>query len=278
MNPNNTFKLLLLIFLLNYQVISAQTTSFKGKVKSLYEAYYHPQILPGGMIIQGTQLDSIDLYAHLNYYDLQGRSIETYSFDIDQTTNLHMTCMYDSIRKHSQTCIYDASGTLIRTLYCTFDNQWNSLEATAYIDSLLYSKITWKYNPQGQLTETILYNGSKQLSKTAYTYDSKGNQIQEITYDHLGQMQTAINRNFDDQGNITEEAHYLGSRLQQKKTLEYDSHGNVIRKNTRYVNGIIVNQSYTYHYDSIGNWIEKIVFSDEKPQYLIWRKITYYSE
>lgn len=278
MNPNKTFKWLLLFFLLNSQAVFTQTNAFKGKVKTIYESYFRTLTLPGGMLVPGALLDSADRYATLNNYDTQGRSVETYSFDSDHVIKLHMTCMYDSVRKHSQTTIYDASGERIRTLYCTFDDHWKSLEATAYMDTLLYSKITWKYNPQGQLIETILYTGSKQVNKTVYSYDSKGNQIQEITYDHLGQMQTAINRNFDDQGNMTEEAHYTGNKLQQKSKLEYDTNGNVTQEMIHNSDGTTIRKSYTYELDSIGNWVEKIVFSNEQPQYLVRRKMAYYTE
>lgn len=40
--------------------------------------------------------------------------------------------------------------------------------------------------------------------------------------------------------------------------------------------GIFEDKIYKYEYDSHGNWIQKIQYSDERPYYLTERKIEYY--
>ena len=71
---------------------------------------------------------------------------------------------------------------------------------------------------------------------------------------------------------------YLSDRsLTYYFSFKYDDKGNEIERN-RHKSDWIVDCEYTYKYelDTINNWIKRIDFKNDKPQYILEREIEYY--
>ena len=106
----------------------------------------------------------------------------------------------------------------------------------------------------GQRTERCKYNSDGSLKyKSLYTYDDHGNTIEE-------------NRRGDD------------GRLFYKFSYEYDAKKNITMRTKYKSDGSVygAKMTYNYRYDDIGNWIEKISYSDSVPKYIQKREFEYY--
>lgn len=117
----------------------------------------------------------------------------------------------------------------------------------------------FKYDADGNRSEVSEYNGDGALwRKTVYAYDNKGRIKEIIEYGDKLIRSKCLN-NYDEKGQVKEE-------------LCYDSLGTLHTKT-----------SYTYEFDSIGNWIKRVASSwyvkegklSEESKRATYRTITY---
>ncbi|MDC1197661.1 hypothetical protein N8035_02310 [Algibacter sp.] len=104
-----------------------------------------------------------------------------------------------------------------------------------------------------------------------------------VAVDKLGEIskgarKTQIYKKYDDKGNRIEQDDYgSDGSLEYRYTFKYDDKGNEIERN-RHKSDWIVDCEYTYKYelDTKNNWIKRIDFKNDKPQYILEREIEYY--
>ena len=134
------------------------------------------------------------------------------------------------------------------------------------------------YDSQGRLIETKGFYGKDTLvSRFVYTYNDKGQMIKwarqgggldfERTYTYTAQGKVASETRGSQPGDYYRQVVYL-----------YDDRGNVIERKEYNEEGLEERTTYTYEFDSAGNWIKQIATVagpiPEKMQ--IYRTITYY--
>lgn len=121
-------------------------------------------------------------------------------------------------------------------------------------------KYKYKYDNKGNLKEDILYdNGGKLVTRTVYNL--KSNQKEKLVYAEDGSLNQKYFYTLDDKGNEMEET-------------SYNTNDNSIENK----------YSYTYEFDSHGNWIKqttsKLDTKDGKssiiPYSVTYRTVTYY--
>ena len=83
-------------------------------------------------------------------------------------------------------------------------------------------------------------------------YNDNGNRIEDNKYDKDGELTNKWKGKYDDKGN-------------QIESNEYDEDGELENK---YI--------YEYKFDDEENWIQKTIFKDDKPTFIIEREIKYY--
>jgi len=83
-------------------------------------------------------------------------------------------------------------------------------------------------------------------------YNDNGNRIEDNKYDKDGELTNKLKFKYDDNGNQIEEKNY-------------DEDGELENK---YI--------YEYKFDDKENWIQKTIFKDDKPTFIIEREIKYY--
>jgi hypothetical protein len=150
-----------------------------------------------------------------------------------------------------------------------------------------------KRNADGSMAEYTTIKDGKNTG--AKTYDSTGNQIgyyTDITENDYGQVATGTEHFMDGRVKSTFISNFKGplfvggsstdstGKENYTGTVTLDDKGNPISENyTTMENGVSKTETitYTYEYDSKGNWIARSTFNDKrKPTKITRRIITYY--
>lgn len=108
-------------------------------------------------------------------------------------------------------------------------------------------------------------------------FNDKGNMIEENWYNSDGGIDWKSIHKYDDKGNMIENNWYnSNSSFDWKHIYKYDGKGNMVEKNEYKSDGII-NNKYTYNeYDKFDNWVKRIDYKNEIPQFIVEREIEYY--
>jgi|694.fasta_scaffold111547_3 hypothetical protein len=175
----------------------------------------------------------------------------------------------------------------------------------SYAGGRIGERYTYKHNEVGNPIEKDDYatDGTLQ-TRYKYKYDYKGNKIEVVTYNSDGSMRYISSYKHDDEGNeISFYQQKANGNLNQKSEYKYNSKGkityeksistlygtyefyffydyngeNLIEESRFNGNGRLSNkQTYTYQFDKRQNWIQKIVYVNDIPKYVIERKYEYY--
>lgn len=189
-------------------------------------------------------------------YDKHGRITEINSADNLGSFGGKKIYKYDSKGNISEETNYVNDGSMGNRNAYVYDEIGNISEELHYAhDDSFVSKKVYKYAPEGYVAEEAVYDSrSKLLRKMEVAYDAKGNK----TVVHYGGEGSATDKEvftYDTKGNISE-------------ILFYKPDGSLDGKST-----------YSYEYDSVGNWIKQREFHKGKVEWLrvTDRTITYYS-
>ncbi len=198
-----------------------------------------------------------------------------------------------SKRKPSSTVYFNQQGNFTKRE--SYDYKGNPMEITVYgyLDGNRVSdfkSIEYEYNPPPMVIGSASGEPEPKYDKRysykfKYKYDDKGNLKEELLYSNNGKLWTRTVYTY--QGNHKEELVYdEKGALNQKETYTLDAKGNEIEEvdfNAQ-DNSIRDKYSYTYEYDSQGNWIKQAMFkwvtkdgkSSLEPYSVDYRTITYY--
>ena len=110
-------------------------------------------------------------------------------------------------------------------------------------------------------------------------YDEKGNNIENNWYNSDGSLDSKWTYKYDEKGNNIEENRYNSDgSLYSKWTYKYDEKGNNIESNRYKSDGSLDSKwTYKYEFDKQGNWIKRIDFKDEIPEFILEREYEYYN-
>jgi hypothetical protein len=193
--------------------------------------------------------------------------------------------------------------------YTIFNNKGNIVEENIYrsVDYLCY-KIIYNYDNYGLKKEKLTYYlDGKLREKEIYEYDSEGKIILEKTYNSEGKytyrcdfkyengnvIETKMfefeyyansfnyngkyTSNYDEYNNLVEINSYdFNNKLMYKRFYKYDNKLNIIEESYNDVQeSDIRTTTYQFEFDSKGNWIRRIDFSNTIPEYIVEREIEY---
>jgi len=128
-------------------------------------------------------------------------------------------------------------------------------------------------------------NNAQKIKNDRSELNLKGNvkSLREIYYtviDKLGEIQKENKQGesytlFNNKGNMIEQNSY--NRNNRKFIFKYDDKGNKIEWKMYKKDRLQVNETIKFKkFDSVDNWIESIVFEDDKPRLITEREIEYY--
>lgn len=197
----------------------------------------------------------INVYKYKYNYDNQGNITHIYI----EEGNLFENYKYNSKGKLLEMLRFSPSGHIITKFTCKYYENGNLLETEELSysdDSVIYSQKTEKYGINGKISMYIqTYKGILDY-KIKYRYNEKGSIVERLEYKL--DLENGSNEEFLD---INEK--YI-----------YDSSNNLIKKMTTYNDSS--NSTEKFKYDKNGNWVEKILFSNNTPEYIVERHIVYY--
>lgn len=212
---------------------------------------------------------------------------------------------YNAYGKDFEVIEYDGDGNIVRKELTYFDENGNANEVKQYhsSDELSYSA-KYKHNSKGQRTEVKRYeNGDTLCGRLVFKYNKQGQLVEDFDYDSENKLETRrthqefikekveilsiwkadglfdskwICKN-DDEGCMLECARYNSEgSLSSKATYGYDGKGNeLLISDCNFENGFEC-KTNIYEYDGCNNWIKKIEYKNEIPQYIVEREIEYY--
>jgi YD repeat-containing protein len=196
----------------------------------------------------------------------------------------------------------DKFGNIVKTGLVTrqdysFDINHNILSVTQYsINSIsldISSKWTWKYDDENNCIESRTYDEYGDITTTyIYKYQDEYVEVEYFSNGEKNKWTEKIDKNkniienkdktrfiYDSRNNLIEVIYSNNKNI----VYEYNSDGKLTSHgiiNIKYNNkGFIENNgfmSYEYEYDTQGNWVKKIEFSDGHPILIRERKLKYY--
>ena len=166
-----------------------------------------------------------------------------------------------------------------KTIY-KYDDKGNVIEETAYNEQNMdYQKsYAYRYNDKGKILHKIKYDVGVKDAEWTYKYDKKGN----LTEEKLHSRNKDFNNNklthiYDEKGNEIERSFYKSDSLYTKWTYAYDNQARLTEAGGYYPDGkLAFKTTYKYELDEQGNWIKLTIFDDNRPDYILERKIEYY--
>lgn len=260
-----------------------------------------------GNLIESASIDASDAESSkiTRYkYNPAGQLIEEAHSALDGSNAYRVETSYNKKGLWETITIYDTDGTIAEKQTCKYNKSGIPVEISYYGENakFLY-KCSSKYDTKDNSVETKItttlgvevlsytdfLNANKQFVKkhkvtndfeikgyVQYKYNSKGVSVEEETYRPEG---TLKNRNvYDDNRNLLEMNRFeQDGTIGYKSTFKYDTKNNP----TEWVNyekdgSKKSTTTYTYEYDSRGNWIKRVIFSDSEPALVTTREIEYY--
>jgi len=252
-----------------------QEANLFGKVKILKSDYETTTFNASGYMVAVIK-------GNANWYD--GDTIYTYDKNNRLITVIsHYSDKTEMIRINKT---YDANGLLIKEVRKDYSEETEKLE----------------HNPKKQLVWKKTYNEDGSLSHASeFAYNSAGNQISEkeynedmklyyktiCTYDTNNKLVEKRGYKVRDteildevyiynaDGKLIEETSYEQGKVYFNKKLTYDQSGNIASETT--VDRLDTPPcTYSYEYDSQGNWISQEKYENGKLKYTECREIVYY--
>jgi YD repeat-containing protein len=197
------------------------------------------------------------------HYDSDGRP-RSYSYNEPEDVVIKKgTYIYNDAGKLLESVVYNQDGLLERK--CIYDPNISANEPVTgreyNPDGTVKSGSDRAYDSEGKLIE-VIYLGANEAfeSKTTYIYDSASNIIEQAWYDSGGELSSKVVRTFRSQGLVVNETRYSS------------------------VSNIEETYSFTYEFDSVGNWIVKKMIREAsedlppsyRPGVVFYRTISYW--
>jgi len=213
------------------------------------------------------------------YYDNNGQVLEESKYDFEGELITKITYKYNENKKRIEQRDYKPDGSLKYRINFKYDANGNMIEESKYDsdDWKLYTKKNYafsKYNSDGYIVEETKYDSDMLLkSKITYKYDSYGNLTESSKF---GLMKSKITNKFDLYGNMIAELKYdSGGTLTNQSVSEYDSIGNHIAWSlydpegnlSSFNEGNVSLKDYSKwvrKYDTNGNQVEALFYDDEE--------------
>ncbi|MBR1770216.1 MAG: hypothetical protein IJ748_07160 [Bacteroidales bacterium] len=255
-----------------------QKTGLKGNVKSIREITY-AAFGTADTLIQGEITDNLSNENTYTVYNPQGFITDVFKYDKNNIIKYKWKFYYDDggekqlsgkryealdMEEDSTAYVYDKKGNPVEYLYY-------------YADGSLKFKILSKFDKKGNLTEEKQLdekNLVKQISKFKY---SGGNLTEGRSYDKNSALQVKSVYTYDKQGNMLSVTMSDGKNKPiSRGEYSYNADGFVqteLLKRQGYTDLLL---EYIYTIDSQGNWIQRIMLSDNEAFQITKREIEYY--
>lgn len=248
-------------------------------VKSFTSKKYHTKIENGiiskGELYEGTMEETY-------MFNSDGKLIEVIFDSPTEDMNGRSVVKYDDEGRRIKIEWISSNGMNTVTNYSYGKDDMLDEIVTNYEDGELVDSYTYKYDENGNEIESkwFIRGSSKPSIISRKTYDENGNMIIDSLMNSDGGLNDLSKYKYDEQGRTIEMIlNELQNPYVYKLYREYDNQGNVvkyIRKKYTFEGKFLWTQMETVKYDSRNSWIEKISYSQNKPELIEERVIDYF--
>jgi len=212
--------------------------------KKAYEYNNKDQRVKEFLIYQDESYDTTEYI-----YDDEGNLLEKITVDSDGALESRKEMKYENSKMICEIS-YDAESNILNKVNYKHDEKGNEIEITRFnAGENKTIRTEFVFNEEGKRVETLTYNSKEELiARSEYEEDNKGQLIKSIEEDRFNYSSTTIA--YDERGNITEQletnkAGELNSRINRK----FDENNNLIEVAvTIDRHGKALNQNYVILY------------------------------
>jgi hypothetical protein len=173
----------------------------------------------------------------------------------------------------------NAEGELIRIWKTVWESPGKLIGATnTNADGIVTTIQTNSYDDSGNMIQRKMESPeNEKISITDFIYDSEGHVIEETEYNPYRDQTDKRTYQYDDKGRESVQELFNGNGDYTKFVSEYDQMDNILEMYWYDKAGVQTDKtSFTYEYDSNGNWTTKTRGSNGKVTYISERKIEYW--
>jgi YD repeat-containing protein len=186
---------------------------------------------------------------------------------------------------------YNESGTVLRSTF--FDENGKVLQdvkanaeekiltvSEYYLNDTLRAKVKYRYDGNN-LIEFIAYNpiNDTVMMSFKYEYNQNGFIIKTQSYNYKGELQGYTIRTRNENGQVIQTQNYnKDGKLTSQTDYTYNDKGERITQHQQiFTTGQVIDYTFTYEYDKMGNYTAIIFHTDGKPLIYRAREIKYYN-
>ncbi|WP_146106261.1 hypothetical protein [Aureicoccus marinus] len=261
--------------------------NLRSRVRMIIETDFKPTVANNQIVSEKRGRSTRYLFNELGYKLTVTNNYEnglpymlyTYTYQSNNKKQLKELKAYEYNNSGKQ-FLYD------RVVYQNYDNSgfaglvWGLIEDKYDRDNKFYSKRKYRMNRMWLPTEvetlesTLGYKGARSY----YKYDEQGNKTQYSYYGSGGGRIQFQKFQYNSRNQLIKSLDYnRNGTLSSFYTVSYNTKGDIITKKFFDSSDVVYRtESYTYKYDTKGNWTRRIKSIDGKPTEIHSRTIEYY--
>jgi len=222
-------------------------------------------------------------------YNEEGDVVKEVLYALDGNVSQVGFTKYDTDGNRTEVVFHNPNGGLVSSLVCDYDDNGKEVGSvyTSAQGLITKQKSVPVYDQTGnKAEESWFYEDGTRSRKYIYKYDPDGRLLEQLIHKYAddGSLEEERISLYSEKGNIVETfcLDADGQLLEGQTKYEYDEQGNETEVASYNPNGDLYSTtSYSYTFDSSGNWIKrtenfKTKLSGFETKSITYRTLTYY--
>jgi hypothetical protein len=253
--------------------------NLSGKIKSVKEISYLAEVQPGN-IVRGIRKRETSVQSdYFSLFNTVGRYMERTYLNSDGSISFKVLYDYGSDGKLSTKRSINPDGRLSYRYVLKYDGNGNRVSEQSFnAKGKPDTDSVYSFNEKGKVTgHEFTFYGTviKSFFKRSYTYDSSGYLAEMTAINSNGEIINRVVYSYDKDGNKTGES--IFTTTGNTESIITFNNGNIISEIFKAKdNHLIYEKTYKYEYDGKKNWVQRIDYKNNIPEYIIEREIEYY--
>ncbi|MBP3254166.1 MAG: hypothetical protein J6M30_06640 [Bacteroidales bacterium] len=254
-----------------------EQAGLKGNVKSLREITYQA-VGNNDTVVKGDVVMAEDIKNYYAEYNRSGNMQQLINYDNNNEQSSRWIFFYDADGKALGGNYYHADGTLLDSTYYVYDRRGNITEYYHYLaDGKLKSKIFSDHDRRGNVVSERFITPDNITERTTKCKYSGNNLTEDQSYASDNRLVYFSRYEYDRENNLVKQTIYnADSTVNSSGIYTYNKHSDMISCTSHNGTGQELHYTYTYLYDHMQNWIQKITFLNGEAVFLTVRQFEYY--
>lgn len=252
-----------------------------GNILSINEVSYIANETPNRIIggLRGRALGSSD-QDYLRIYNIDGYLEQEDRFLSDGILFEKIEYLYDDLGNRIETRILERGRLpgFEKKIEFSYQNERLIEEIEYSATGVLIGKKIYQFDEKGNVIKEIRSHPNGRSNEIVFKYDIQGNKIDQKTFYPSGEISLPwLVFKYDNKGNKIEDIYLNRDKSSSRKDIyTYDDKNNINEIKIFYNNQLEKKINNSFKYDETGNWVKKVVFENNIPQYIVKREIIYF--